>query len=263
MNRVNKVILAAAALIITTAVPLAAQTSMSDEAILITKGQERAQLEPRGLALLDWADDDQSDLTSTFLGFYSNGLLQTAFTHQGINFIDGTMQQSAAYSKSEMEVLLAALTPVTAWPMVCKTTLLDGTLPAGAQYATLFCRSPQTGVPGGTIGSGAGVPTGYYFVVTDALAVCGFGTNCDGVFFRFSRRNIGEPQTDVETWSVPLSPTTAAGDTSARVHGLGPLMILAEGDYLVGAGSLSTTGGHTVRAQVMGYLTANPERFRP
>jgi hypothetical protein len=39
-------------------------------------------------------------------------------------------------------------------------------------------------------------------------------------------------------------------------------MILEEGDYLVGFGSLTTSGeGHAVFAQVMGYLTANPERF--
>ena len=78
-----------------------------------------------------------------------------------------------------------------------------------------------------------------------------------------TRRNISNGDTDIETWVFPLSSTTSAGDTSAEIQFSGPLMILTAGDYLVGLGSLSTSGGHTVWAQVMGYLTAHPERFRP
>lgn len=149
--------------------------------------------------------------------------------------------------------------------MICKTNELHGILPEVGQYATLFCRSPQFGVPGGTIGSGAGVPSGYYFVVTDILANCGYASACNGVSFGVSRRNVSDIQTELEWWVFPLS-TSAISDASVSVQAAfaGPLMILAAGDYLTGEQYGYGPGGTPLmRAQVMGYLTAKPETFRP
>jgi hypothetical protein len=197
------------------------------------------------------------------IGLFENSLYTTYFDKNGYTFPDSSKQQSAAYTKAEIDSALGALTPVEAWPMVCKADAVTGIVPLyPASPATLVCRSPQGGVPGGDISSVAGVPAGYFFVVTDVLATCGIGVNCDGVFFWLSRRNIIDGDTDLETWDLPLSNTTNAGDKVLSLQFAGPLMILEEGDYLVGFGSLTTSGeGHAVFAQVMGYLTANPERF--
>ena len=265
MHRFNRILLAIAVCGLAT-FPLLAQDrlELSDDSVAIRgEGGSETDMTKIGFRVALMPANTGSAMSFSAVGAFEAGIFKTYLDLDGITFPDGSDQQSAAYSKSETNALLASLTPTEAWPMACKTTLLDGNIPVDLSYHTMFCRSPQSGVPGGTIGSGAGVPSGYFFVVTDVLARCGLGENCDGVFFRLTRRNISNSETDIETWVFPVSSTTPAGEKSVAVQFAGPLMILGAGDYLVGLGSLSTTSGHSVYAQVMGYLTANPERLRP
>ena len=247
------------------AVPVVAQTAISNYQVDVGPvAGVKGTLAPYALIMDTGGGVIRAVLTSDYLGFFSNGDLQSGLTQSGVQFADGTAQESAAYTKAEIDMLVSSLQPDPAWPMICKTAVENGILPIAAQEppATLFCRSPQPGVPGGTIGSGAGVPNGYFFVVTDVLANCRFDPDCDGVDFILTRRNIADSSTDIETWQFPLSATTSGADTFVHVQTSGPMMILEEGDYLVGLGGLSSSGGHAVLAQVMGYLTASPELLR-
>jgi hypothetical protein len=263
MHRFNRILLTIAVCGLAT-FPLLAQDQLelSKNSVTINGDDVVTDMSRVGFSVALTPENTGSAVTFSTIGTFESGVFKTYLDLDGITFPDQSDQQSAAYSKSETNTLLASLAPTEAWPMVCKTTVLDGNIPVDLSYHTLFCRSPQSGVPGGTIGSGAGVASGYFFVVTDVLANCGLGVNCDGVFFRLTRRNISD-RIDIETWVFPVSSTTPAGDKSVAVQFAGPLMILGAGDYLVGLGSLSQTSGHFVYAQVMGYLTANPERLRP
>ena len=252
------------ALVLMSGFPAVAQITLWDEIIWLEDGIDYTIFETLRLEMNDLANGLESELSAGRLDLlqFSPSFSSMTVKTTGLTFPDLTEQTSAAYSKSETDALLVALAPVEAWPMVCKTTVVDGVVPIDpASPGTLFCRSPQSGVPGGDIGSVAGVPPGYFFVVTDVLANCGIGENCDGSNFWVSRRNIVDSDTDIETWEFPLSDTTPAGDKLVSLQFSGPLMILEEGDYLVGLGGLTTSGGHTIFAQVMGYLTASPERM--
>lgn len=179
------------------------------------------------------------------------GMGALSFDDSSITFADGTTQTTAA-------------TPATdSWPMICKTDL-DIPLLTWATSNTLFCRSPQPEVPGGTIGSGAGVPDGHYFVVTDVTAHCGsfFDDGCEGAYFALRRVNIGSPFV-VEEWFYFLSAVNA-NIATVTVAATGPQVILAPGDYLTafpytGAGTDENTD---ISLQVSGYLSDRPERFR-
>lgn len=264
MHRFNRTLLAAAmGGLVTLPLFAADNVALGGNEIAVKSGDFASYMSAYAVSVENTLGLTGTSIDPSRVGAWDGGGYKTFLTLTGIHFPDQSDQQSAAYSKSETNTLLASLAPTEAWPMVCKTTVLDGNIPVDLSYHTLFCRSPQSGVPGGTIGSGAGVLSGYFFVVTDVLARCGLGEDCDGVFFRLARRNISNSETDIETWVFPLSSTTPTGQISVAVQFAGPLTILGAGDYLIGAGGLSTTSGHSVYAQVMGYLTANPERLRP
>ena len=264
MHRFNRTLLAAAiGGLVTLPLFAADHVALGGNEIVVKSGDFALYMSAYAVSVENTLGLTGTAMSASKVGTWDGGLYQTFLSQTGIHFPDQSDQQSAAYSKSETNALLASLTPTEAWPMVCKTTELDGNIPVDLNYHTLFCRSPQSGVPGGTIGSGVGVPSGYFFVVTDVLARCGEGVDCDGVFFRLTRKNNIDREPDIETWKFPVSNTTPSGDKSVAVQFAGPLMILGAGDYLVGFGSLSQGTGHSVYAQVMGYLTANPERLRP
>ncbi len=262
MHLFNKTLLAAAMGGLVT-LPLFAQDQLTlgDDSVSITDGIYEIQMKTWKLNVMDISDNSGTGMDIFGMGTIKDGFYQTYLSQTGIHFPDQSEQRSAAYSKSYTDAVLALLAPTEAWPMVCKTTVLDGNVPIDLSFHVLFCRSPQSGVPGGHIGSTAGVPDGFFFVVTDVLATCGLGSNCDGVDFTLARRNKIEHFTDLERWKFPLSSTTPTGSVSVAVQFAGPLMILEPGDYLVGAGGFSTSGVPFLYAQVMGYLTANPERF--
>jgi len=179
------------------------------------------------------------------------GMGALSFDDSTITFTDGTTQTTAATLATD------------SWPMICKTAEHIPLL-TWSTSNTLFCRSPQPDVPGGTIGSGSGVPDEHYFVVTDVTAYCGsfVDDGCVGARFALRRVNIDSPLA-VEEWFYFLS-AVHANIATVTVAATAPQIILAEGDYLTafpytGAGTDENTD---ISLQVSGYLSDRPERFR-